>query len=87
MSRLKGFRFPRKIIAYAIWAYNRFGLSTADVEELLSERGAIVSRKAVRKRVNRSDRRFEHYSKRDRPAAADKLHLDKGVVPINRVKI
>ena len=27
----KGFRFPREIIAYAVWAYHRFALSTADV--------------------------------------------------------
>ena len=29
--RLKGFRYPRDIIAYAVWAYHRFALSTADV--------------------------------------------------------
>ena len=33
MPRLKGFRFPRAIIAYAVWAYHRFALSTADVED------------------------------------------------------
>ena len=30
MLRLKGFRYPREIIAYAVWAYHRFALSTAD---------------------------------------------------------
>lgn len=49
MPRLKGYRFPREIVAYAGWAYHRFALSTADVEDLLAERGVIVSRKAVRK--------------------------------------
>ena len=34
MPRLKGFRFPREIIAYAVWAWHRFALSTADVEDL-----------------------------------------------------
>ncbi|NEI67790.1 IS6 family transposase, partial [Rhizobium leguminosarum] len=29
--RLKGFRFPREIVAYAVWVYHRFALSTADV--------------------------------------------------------
>jgi putative transposase len=28
MPRLKGYRFPRAIIAYAVWAYHRFALST-----------------------------------------------------------
>ena len=46
--RLKGFRFPRDIIAYAVLAYHRFAMSTADVEDLLAERGVIVSRDATR---------------------------------------
>lgn len=48
MPGLKGFRFPREVIAYAVWAYHRFALSTADVEDLLAERGVIVSRETVR---------------------------------------
>lgn len=36
MRRLKGFRYPRGIIAFAVWAYHRFALSTADVEDLLA---------------------------------------------------
>jgi len=47
MPRLKGFRFPREIVAYAVWAYNRFALSTADVEDLLAEHGVIVSRETI----------------------------------------
>jgi len=48
MARLKGFRLPREIIAYAVWAYYRFAMSTADVEDLLAERGVIVSRESIR---------------------------------------
>ncbi len=54
--RLKGFRFPREIVAYAVWAYHRFSLSTADVEDLLAERGVIVSRETVRLWINRFGR-------------------------------
>lgn len=43
MPRLKGYRFPREVVAYAVWAYHRFALSTADVEDLLAERGVTVS--------------------------------------------
>lgn len=46
MPRLKGFRFPREIVAYAVPAYHRVALSTADAEDLLVERGVIVSREA-----------------------------------------
>jgi len=53
MPRLKDFCHPRETIAYAVWAYHRFALSTADVEDLLAERGVIVSRETIRLWVNR----------------------------------
>lgn len=87
MPRLKGYRFPREVVAYAVWAHHRFALSTADVEDLLAERGIIVNRETVRKWVNRFGRHFAHCIKRDRPSAADKWHLDEVVVPINGTKI
>ncbi|MCO6188429.1 hypothetical protein NHF56_19625 [Rhizobium sp. L1K21] len=40
---LKGFRFPREVVAWAVWAYHRFALSTVGVEDLVAERGVIVS--------------------------------------------
>lgn len=86
LPRLKGFRFPREIIAYAAWAYHRFALSTADVEDLLAERGVIVSREAVRLWVNRFGSRFAACIRRDRPRPHDKWHTDEVVVPINGVK-
>ena len=87
MPRLKGYRFPRAVVAYAVWAYHRFALSTADVEDLLAARNVIVSHETVRKWVNRFGQHFAHCIKRDRPAAADKWHLDDVVVPINGVKM
>ena len=48
LPRLKRLRHPREVISYAVWAYHRFALSTADVEDLLAERGVNVSREAVR---------------------------------------
>jgi len=38
-----GYRFPPVIIQQAIWLYVRFTLSFRDVEDLLAERGIIVS--------------------------------------------
>ena len=43
MPRLKSYRFAREIVTYPVWAYQRFALSTADVDDLLAERGVIVS--------------------------------------------
>ncbi len=86
LPHLKGYRFPREIVAYAVWAYHRFALSTGDVEDLLAERGVTVSRETVRQWVNRFGGHFATCIKRDRPAASDKWHIDEVVVPINGVK-
>ena len=86
MPRLKGFRHPREIIAYAVWAYHRFALSTADVEDLLAERGVIVSRETIRLWVNRFGAHFAGCIRRDRPRPNEKWHLDEVVIPINGVK-
>jgi transposase-like protein len=63
----KGFRHPREIIAYAVWAHRRFALSTADVEDLLAERGVIVSRETIRLWVNRFGAHFADCIRLDRP--------------------
>lgn len=86
LPRIKGFRFPRSIISYAVWAYYRFNLSTADVEDLLAERGITVSREAIRLWVNRFGSFFSNCILRDRPEPRDKWHLDEVVIPINGVK-
>ena len=82
MRCLKGFRFPRDIIAYAVWAYHRFTLSCADVEDLLADRGVIVSRETVRNWVTCFGSFFAACIKRDRPRPADTWHLDEVVVQI-----
>ena len=86
MPRLKGYRFPREVVGCAVWAYLRFALSTADVEDFPGERGVTVSRETVREWVNRFGRHVADCIKRDRPAAADKWHLDEVIVSINGVK-
>ena len=45
MSKISyaGYRFPPEIIQQAIWLYVRFTLSFRDVEDLLEERGIMVS--------------------------------------------
>ena len=45
-----GYRFPPEIIQHAIWLYLRFTLSFRDVEDLLAERGIMVSYETVRRR-------------------------------------
>jgi putative transposase len=47
-------RFPAAFIAYAVWLYHRLALSLRDVEELLFERGVVVTYETVRTWVIRS---------------------------------
>ncbi len=82
-SRIKGFRFPRSAIGYAVWAYHRFALSLRDVEDLLADRGIAVSHETIRDWVDRFGHQFAARVRRDRPAPADKWHLDEVVVRIN----
>ena len=45
----KRHRFPPEIIAHALWLYFRFPLSLRLVEEMLLERGIVVSYETVRR--------------------------------------
>ena len=47
-SRYLRHRFPPAIISHAIWLYHRYCLSFRDVEDLLAERGIIVSYETIR---------------------------------------
>jgi putative transposase len=51
-SAYDGYRFPSEIIQQAIWLYLRFTLSFRDVEDLLAERGIVVSYETVRRWVH-----------------------------------
>jgi len=44
----RGYRFPPEIIAHAVWVCHRFGLSFRNVEDLLAERGIIVTYETIR---------------------------------------
>ena len=48
MNTYKRHRFPPDIISYAVCLYYRFNLIHRDIEDLLAERGIIVSRESIR---------------------------------------
>ena len=47
-SRYLRHRLPPEIISHAVWLYHRYCLSFRDVEDLLAERGIIVSYETIR---------------------------------------
>jgi hypothetical protein len=47
-SLYKRHRFPPEIIQHTVWLYYRFNLSCRDIEDLLAERGIVVSYESIR---------------------------------------
>ncbi len=43
-----GYRFPPEIISHAVWLYYRFCLSFRDAEDLLAQRGILVTYETIR---------------------------------------
>ena len=43
----KGHRYPAEVIAHCVWLYFRFPLSYREVEELMLQRGVIVSYETI----------------------------------------
>ena len=44
----RDFRFPRDVISHAIWACYRFARCLRDVEDLLAERGIVMTNATIR---------------------------------------
>src|SRR5712664_3564062 len=72
----KNHRFPVEIIRHAVWLYFRFCLSFRDVEELLFERGVVVTYEAIRKWCRKFGQRYANQLRRRRPRPGDKWHMD-----------
>lgn len=62
-----GHRFPREVIAHAVRLYLRFALSYRDVEELLAQRGVIVSYETVRRWVAKFGAQYAEALRRRAP--------------------
>jgi putative transposase len=75
ITRYKNHLFPVEIISRAVWLYSRFCMSCRDVEELLFERGVIVTYEAIRKWCRKFGRQYTTQLRR-RPRPGDTWHLD-----------
>ena len=79
----KGYRFPLEIIQQAIWLYVRFTLSFRDVEDLLAERGIMVSYETVRRWVNHFGPMIAANLRKRRPKPYTTWHLDEVYLKID----
>jgi putative transposase len=79
----KGHRFPVEIINHCLWLYFRFSLSFREVEELLLERGVVLSYETIRRWCAKFGQAYANQLRRPRPG--DKWHLDEVFVKINGI--
>ena len=79
-------RFPPEIIAHTVWLYYRFPLSLRLVEEMLLERGMVVSYETVRRWALKFGPDYARRFRRKRPNRRDIWHLDEVVVTISGKK-
>jgi putative transposase len=82
----KRHRFPSQIIAHAVWLYFRFPLSLRLVEEMLLERGIVVSYETVRCWAIKFGPDYARRLKRKSPSHRDVWYLDEVVITINGEK-
>jgi putative transposase len=71
-----GYRFPPDIIQRAVWMYLRFTLSFRDVEELLAERGIVVTYESIRRWVLIFGPAIARRLRARRPRPHGRWHLD-----------
>jgi putative transposase len=76
-------RFPPDVIRHAVWLYLRFTLSYRDVEDLMAERGLIVSNEAIRRWVLKFGPGIAKNLRTSRPKAYTRWHLDEMVVSLS----
>jgi putative transposase len=79
----KGYRFPPEIISYCLWLYFRFSLSYRDVEEIMAERGVVLTYETMRQWCLKFGQTYANELRRRRPPCGDKWHLDEVFLTIN----
>ncbi|MFT4767602.1 MAG: putative transposase [Glaciecola sp.] len=83
MNTYKRHRFPPDIISYAVWLYYRFNLSHRDIEDLLAQRGIVVSRESIRLWCIKFGALYARRLKRNHRSYGDTFYIDEVFVKIN----
>ncbi|MCX4784175.1 IS6 family transposase [Streptomyces sp. NBC_01264] len=76
-------RYPVEIISHCVWLYFRFPLSFREVEEMMLERGVVVSYESIRRWCRKFGQAYANALRRRRPQPGDKWHLDEVFIKIN----
>jgi putative transposase len=81
-SLYHGYRFPAALISCAVRWHFRFQLSLRDIEELLFERGVIVSHETIRRRGDKFGACFAHRVKAAHRKPGTTWHLEEVFVTL-----
>jgi putative transposase len=81
-SLYHGHRFPAAVVSCAVRWYFRFQLSLRDIEELLFERGVVVSYETIRRWCEKFGEGFAHRVKAARRKPGSTWHLDEMFVKL-----
>ena len=82
-SSYGGYRFPPEIISHAVWLYHRFTLSLRDIEDLLAERGVIVSYESIRRWCMTFGLDYARVLRKRQARLGDTWHMDEVFITIN----
>jgi putative transposase len=72
----KRYRFPPDVIQYAVWLYFRFNLSHRDIEDLLAQRGIIVTHESIRLWCNKFGSKFAARLRKRHQGYGDTFFID-----------
>ena len=79
----KRYRFPPEIIQYAFWLYFRFNLSHRDIEDLLAQRGVIVTRESIRLWCNKFGSKYAARLRKRHQGYGDTFFIDEIFIKID----
>ena len=83
MPSYKGHRYPVGIINHCVWLYFRVPLSFREVEEMMFERGVVVSYETIRRWCAKFGQAYANRLRRRRERPGDRWHLDEVFIRIN----
>jgi putative transposase len=68
----RGFRYPAEIISHCVWLYYRFPHSFREVEEMMLQRGIVVSHETVRQWCAKFGQTYANALRRRGPGPGDR---------------
>ncbi|MFI9275971.1 IS6 family transposase [Kitasatospora sp. NPDC052896] len=79
----KGHRYPVEVISHCVWLYFRLPLSYREVEEMMLQRGVIVSYETIRRWCLKFGQAYANALRRRRSRPGDKWHLDEVFIKVD----